>query len=204
MLVPNMTLDEIRKEINKDFPILVRKMGYVTQDIQKQWRKVGKPDDYIKFFDYTSKFKNHWIYRIEPLRKFSNCSAMLVYYNGRGHAGIASSKELNIIYHTGHFFLRYNERRNLELKTLEEIIRAYMNENHDIEYIDLEEISDDVTTIFGEIVSGIVLGTYNKRLDFLKLNTYLPHHMLSSNQNQKLIELKEATHKYNDSSDQIT
>jgi hypothetical protein len=204
MLVPSMTVDEIKKEINKDFPILVRKMGYVCEEIKKKWKKDKKPEGFVQFFDYNSKYKNHWIYRIQRFKKFSNASAMLLYYNGKGHAGISASKDIGIIYHTGHFFLRYNERRNLQLKSLDEIVRAYMNENFNIEYLDLDQISDDVTTIFGETESGIVLGTYNSRLDFLKLNTYLPHHMLSKNQSQKLLELKEAMQKYQDESHLIT
>jgi hypothetical protein len=201
MLVPSMTLEEIRKEINKDFPILLRKIGYVNHDVRKKLSKAQKAEGYSQFFDYTSKFKNQWIYRIHSFKKYSDNSAMLIYHNGKGHAGIAVSKDLSIIYHTGHFFLRYNERRNLNLKSINEIIRAYMCENVDIEYFDLYEISEGVTAIFGDLKSGIVLGTYNEPLDFLKLNTYIPHEMLSKNQNQKLIELKEATLKYDDTSE---
>jgi len=35
MLVPLMTIEEIRREINKDFPIVFRKMGYVAQKLKK-------------------------------------------------------------------------------------------------------------------------------------------------------------------------
>ncbi len=190
MMVPGMTLEEIKKEVAKDFAILYRKMGYVTEEMHKKWRREKKPDGYAEFFNYTSKYKNHWIYRLQSFKKYCAASAMLLYYNGKGHAAISVSKDISIIYHTGHFFLRYNERRNLQLKTLEDIVRAYMNENFDIEYLDLEKISDKVTHIFGEIDSGVVLGSFHRRLDFLRLNTYLPHHMLSRNQNQRLAELK--------------
>jgi len=50
MLVPLMTIEEIRREINKDFPIVFRKMGYVAQKLKKK---------FVQFFDYYSKYKNN-------------------------------------------------------------------------------------------------------------------------------------------------
>lgn len=40
MLVPLMTIEEIRREINKDFPIVFRKMGYVAQKLKKKIRAI--------------------------------------------------------------------------------------------------------------------------------------------------------------------
>ena len=35
MLVPSMTFEEIRKEIEKDFEIVFRKAEYVTKDLKR-------------------------------------------------------------------------------------------------------------------------------------------------------------------------
>ena len=53
MLVPSMTDEEIRKEIEKDFPILYRKSLYVAAEIKKQNMPLQKKR-IIKTFDYVS------------------------------------------------------------------------------------------------------------------------------------------------------
>jgi len=40
MLVPLMTIEEIRREINKDFTIVFSKMGYVAQKLKKKIRAI--------------------------------------------------------------------------------------------------------------------------------------------------------------------
>jgi len=91
---------------------------------------------------------------------------------------------MNIIYHTGHFFERYNERLNLGLKTIPDIIRAYMSESSRYEFKDIEDVSPGIYKVFCSISSGIVLGTLNKSLRLMKANTFIPNAMLSKNQHE--------------------
>ncbi len=201
MVLPTMTLEEIRKEIDKEYPILNRKMNYVMVDLQKKLGKAVKKQDYTLFFDYVSKFKNNWIYKIYISRKKSNYVPMLLYHNGKGHAGIGVTFEKKIIYHTGHFFERYNERGKLGLNSLNDIIKAYMAENTFIQFQELEEIGPGIFTIFGNIPSGIVLGMFNKPLQLVKANTFLTNEMLTPNQQEQKEQLKASLEKYKNTSD---
>jgi hypothetical protein len=198
MIIPTMTLEEIRKEISKDFPILDRKVNYVVHDLLKKLSNYEKTKGYVQFFDYCSKYKNHWIYRLNVSKKDSGFDAMLLYHSGKGHAAISVTRQLSLIYHTGHFFERYNERCKLGLKTLNDIIRAYMNENDVYHFQEGEEITTDTVTMFCNIPSGIVLGTYNKKLDFVKANTFVPNGMLTRTQKELSDELKKALEKDKD------
>ena len=155
MIVPSMTLEEIRKEIEKDYPILIRKMTYVAQDLEKT-EQSRQEKGFERFYDYCSKYKNQWIYRLHITKKVSECAAMLVYHSGKGHAAITASAEMSIIYHTGHFFERYNERCKLGLKTINDIIRAYMSENNIYDFQRIEEIEQGIFKIFCLIQSGII------------------------------------------------
>jgi hypothetical protein len=195
MIIPTMTLEEIQKEISKDFPILDRKVNYVIHDLIKKLSKDAKKRGFVQFFDYCSKYKNNWIYRVSIKKKESGFEAMLLYHSGKGHAAIAVTRELNLIYHTGHFFERYNERCKLGLKTLNDIIRAYMNENNIYHFEEGEEIAPDIFTMFCVIPSGIVLGTYNKKLDFVKANTFVPNDMITKKQRELYEELKKELEK---------
>jgi hypothetical protein len=204
MLVPNMTLDEIRKEIEKDFPILHRKMGYVADDLKKKLKKPDIIKGFVKFDYYLSKYKNRWLYQIHITKKTTHLIALLICRNTKGHACISMLPNNVLCFQTGHFFERYNERQNLCLKEFDDIVKHYLSATHRLEYEMLEEISPEVYTMFGTIDSGVVLGTFNYNVNLIKINTFLTNEMLNSNQKELKIMLKEALDKYKDSSDQIT
>ena len=195
-----MTLEEIRREIEKDYPILLRKMGYVASDLGKKLSKEVKKQGNFYFYDYVSKYKNHWIYRIKANIKGPVYNAIMLYHNGKGHAGIIPSVDMDITYLTGHFFERYNERRKLGLKTLREIICAYISEVDTFKFQEMEEIDEGIFKIFGMIPSGIVLGMFNKPLMLVKANTFVANETLTMNQKELMEELKIKLEKYKDTS----
>jgi hypothetical protein len=200
MILPGMTLEEIRKEINKDFPILYRKMNYVQEDLDKKYSKSQKKEGYDEYFEYNSKYKNKYIYRIFRKHKKTERQSMLIYHNGIGHVGISVTFEMHIIYYTVHFFKRYNERRNLGFTLHTDIVRNLLSENNQIAFNEIDEIAPDIFTIYGYIESGMILGIYNSKLDLVKLNTYLTTEMLNKNQNNRIAYLKEILKKYEDTS----
>jgi hypothetical protein len=200
MLVPRMSVKEIRNEVLKDFAIVRRKMEYVAFDLKKTLDKKTFREGYVHFFDYVSKYKNHWICRVTVDKNQFHRKAMLVYHSGKGHAGIGVVDGNKIIYHTGHFFLRYNERLNLGLLEFNDIVRRFMNENFDYHFISVDCIGDRVFTFFGTIDSGIIVGTIDANNLFAKMNTFLPEAILSPNQEKRLAMVRETMHKYKDDS----
>ena len=204
MLVPRMTIKEIRNETVKDYPMVLRKMEYVAKDLLKNLDKKKLCEGYVHYFDYVSKLKNHWICKVEVNKKFYDRLAMLVYHNGFGHAGISVVDFSKIVYHTGHFFLRYNERRNLGLVNFNDIVRAFMKENCSYQFYNIDCIGDRIFTIFGQIESGVIAGTVDRNLFFAKMNTYLPEAILSPNQEKRLARLRDAMEKYKDNAGEVS
>jgi hypothetical protein len=196
MLVPNMSVEEIRKEVLKDYPILQRKMNYHSLDIKKKLSTATLKQGYVQFFDYTSKYKNHWIYKIICYKKEYDIMAMLVYHNGKGHVGIEVADDNSIIYHTGHFFLRYNERRQLGLCNFNDIVKAYLNENFMYHLQMLDKLTPDIYTFFGRTQTGVIMGTINKKTSFAKINTFLTNESLNKNQLEQLNQLRAQMEKY--------
>jgi hypothetical protein len=195
-----MTLEEIRKELEKDFPILFRKVCYVTKDWNKRLSKAEKEKGFERFYEYCSKYKNQWIYRIHITKNDSDCTATMLYYNGKGHAAITMTRTTEFIYHTGHFFERYNERRNLGLKTINDVIRAYMRENNRYDFKSVETVAPNIEKIFCSINSGILLGMINKNVKVVKANTFIPNEMLSKNQSELKLQIINELEKYKDTS----
>jgi hypothetical protein len=203
MLVPSMTMREIRNEMVKDFPMVYRKMEYVAEDLKKTLDKKTFCQGYVHFFDYVSKLKNHWICRVAVDKFRFQRRAIMVYHNGHGHVGISVIDFNKIVYHTGHFFLRYNERLNLGLKDFHDIVRAYLKENYDYNFINIDCIGERIYTIFGTINSGVVAGTIHSDLMFAKMNTFLPEAILSPNQEKRLAKLRQVMEKYKDNADDL-
>jgi hypothetical protein len=196
MIIPTMTLEEIRKELEKDYPIVLRKMYYIIQDLNKKQSKATLKQGYVHSFDYLSKYKNHWLCQVRSGKKKNNYRSMMLYHNGKGHAAISMTDEKHIIYHTGHFFERHNERLRLGLNNLNDIIRAYMVEDDIVRFQEMEEIEPGIWKVFGMIESGIILGMFNKPLDLLKINTFVANDMLTKNQKELTEELIESLEKY--------
>ncbi len=200
MLVPAMTFEEIRKEIDKDFPIVKRKMGYIADDLNKKLSKAQKQNGHLEYFDYISKYKNHWIIRETITKKSNNFNSLLLYHNGKGHAAIAVACDNFMIYHTGHFFERYNERLNLGLLALNDIMRAYMNETTRFDVKELEEVEPGISKAFCVIKTGVILGINNTNINMLKANTFLRNDQLFEDQkafsDELNIEMRKQLEKY--------
>lgn len=182
MLVPAMTLPEVRKEVLKDLVIVKRKIIYVSQAIIKEARK-HHLKTHERYMDYVSTQKNTWIFHFRYSHKEVYIGTIVYFYGVNGLAALTiDMKEEALHYHTGHFFKRYNERRNLGLVKPEDIIRVYIKDNTQISYQPLEKIATGLQTIFGLISTGIVLGYKNSNINMLVLNTYITHEMLKGQQ----------------------
>jgi len=196
MLLPSMTLEEIRKEVDKDYEILVRKINYHSLDIKKRLSKYELEKGYEYYFDYLSKYKNKWICRLVLDKKGCLYSSLLIYRNYRGHVCISPSRTKDITYFTGHFFERYNERCKLGFTNFNDIVKHYMKEMGRFNYEILNEIEPGISKIFCTTSQGIVLGMYNKEYNLIKANTFIPNEMLTENQATLKNELNFALDKY--------
>src|SRR5205814_4869891 len=117
MLVPAMSLQEIRAEFDKDFPIIFRKSSYVCEQVHKRYKpRIDEVVEHV--YDYTSKYKNTWLYKVMVSKKKSESRYLLYFYGARGLVGIQPctiQNETVLIYLTAHFINRYNERLKLNL-----------------------------------------------------------------------------------------
>lgn len=188
MLVPAMTLEEIRKEVLKEFPILQRKAGYVGKEEYK-YKKHSKVKDFIKTYDYVSKYKNNWICTVQYTNE-QWVTAHLALFNGpKGLAAIAYDSERDMLhYYTAHFFNRYNERLKLNLIKPTDIIRHYHANNNAIGYAKIGDPTAAIYKFLGKGYTGIVLGTVHNHLRLMKMNTFLANDGLTENQS-KLSEI---------------
>jgi len=196
MLVPSMTLAEIKKEIDKDFPIVRNKGIYVQRKLLHDLKPHGS-DKIVRYLDYVSKYKNNWIIRFGLSKKDSKMSQMVWYHNEKGLAAISiADNGAWLCYHTPHFFRRVNERLNLNLSRPQDIIRRFMDENDRFHVEILEEFGEGLFTIFCATRSGYILGVEDDNNHFFKMNTFITHDMLKGSQRSLAEELNSEMGKY--------
>jgi hypothetical protein len=182
MLVPSMTIDEIRKEIARDLPILKSKVDHLEHKLRRATRPHGN-DKVVRFYDYVSKYKNNWIFRIVVMRRQMEATLLVYYYTNIGLVGIITAVNDDfLVYHTSHFFKRYNERLGLSLKTPNEIMKAFINECYEFAANRMKKLSPGIYHVFCASNTGYCLGVENEDKHFIIMNTFISQQMLKGNQ----------------------
>ncbi len=182
MLVPAMNLAEIRKEIDKDFEIVVRKSLFVLKDLKKEHAPL-RQKRIIKVYDYFSKFKNNWIFKWDVDKKVTLPVYLVWYIGDRGLTAIQTfPNQRGLFYYTSHYFKRYNERLNLEINDPKKLLHIFMQNHLAYTFQFLEEIAPGVWKFFAYTKNGVALGTYIQSQDYYKMNTFITHDMLKGNQ----------------------
>ncbi len=177
-----MTLIEIRKEIEKDFPIVVRKADFLEHKLTRETRPHGK-DSFVRVYDYLSKYKNNWLIRIETRRRVMGTSFLVYYYNNIGLAGITVSPDEELLgYYTSHFFKRFNQRLALNLTKPNEIMKAFINECFTFHGRNLDVISPGIYKTVCATQKGYCLGIMDENKKFLRINTFITKDMLKEGQ----------------------
>jgi hypothetical protein len=179
MLVPAMNIEEIRKELNKDFPVLNRKMVYVAHKLLKTI-KPARDKIITRVSDYFSGNKNKWLYRLSISQKKQECFLLIYYYNAKGISAFSKINNTDYLLHfTSHFFDRYNERCHLGLKDKIEIMKVYLSENGIYTFHERQQIANGIFKIYSLTQKGIILGTLDKNLKVYHFNTFIPLNLLS-------------------------
>jgi len=196
MLVPAMSLTEVRKEIAKDFPIIYRKAVFVLTKMEKRYRPLkGKLVEQL--FDYRSKNNNRWFYKISLIKDDPIVQFMVYYESKRGLCAVVPMNESEtLVYLTAHFFNRYNERLHLNLVRPYDILVSYMMDNLAYHRRRIETVSPGVHKIFCVSERGICLGTELREVDFVRLNTFVTKDMLMGDQIENHETMSKVLDKY--------
>jgi hypothetical protein len=200
MLVPAMTINEIRRDIDKDYPSVKSKASYMAHKVARIFGP-GKDKNVVRFFEYCSFNKNKWIYKIQIHKKQEHFLLFTYYYNNKGLNAFSLLEPFDYLLHfTGHFFARYNQRLQLNLVQPNDIIRAYMEENSSYTFYKRKIISKGIVKIFCLTEKGIILGTQDDNTKVYHMNTFIPYFMLSNRKIKTIEEMMDCVIKmWNDS-----
>jgi len=185
MIVEAMTMEEIRNELKKDFPIVFRKANYVSI-AERKTLKLDRGTECHGFYEYYSKYKNHWIYRIVYTKKETFFSFLNYNNDSRGLNAIVTTGDMDdtLFFLNGHFFKRYNERRKLGLTTTFDILSAFLEETTAFDPVVVSDLGNNLNEVFCTGKSGVLLGVENTVTNTIRINTFISNDMLKTNQQE--------------------
>ena len=172
MIVESMTNEELRKAVEADLEKVRVKSTHHLHSIEKVMRKT-KMTRFKKYFPYFSPNKNHWIYGIVVTPKHTTMYYCVYYYTSKGITVLQPISTGCMYKFNGHVFERYFERQQRNVNVPQQWIMQYMDET--IGYCSklLDEIAPGIFNVFITVPRGACLGTYNKKLNFHEVRTFI-------------------------------
>ena len=169
-----MNSRELMNEIAKDYPMVLRKAIYLTENMRREAVK-SKSKSVSRIFNYKSKQLNNWFIISHHIVDIAYYAVVVYYLDNHGLNGIAVSPESKeFIHFTPHFLERYNERfLKQEYIEKNELLKHFITHNAlgtGVHAIDDDEIKYENFVRFNE---GIGLGYVEQ---FNDISTSIVHH----------------------------
>ena len=190
MIVPGMTLPEIRQAVLKDFQSELRnKLNSIMVTHKRKWQLNGGRDT-LETILFPVKSKNDWRIIIE-------CSAFgavgMAYLVSYADTGITASylctafDGLSFMHFNPHFFQRYRERLKLTIEKPEELVKTFFKKNRHLfpGFLDTEDGSKQM---FVPLRGGVGLGLHHPTDDIYEFKTFVDDSLLKENQKKRIEE----------------
>lgn len=185
MLLQNMTHEEVRNEILKDLPNVERYEEYQWKNYRRKSLKMREFPKYI-FTEYKSPRKNTWLISTKFFGKgdFSSTFGVLQVQNGlvlhQAFAGNLDNKFSTICTFIPHFFERYAQYNNLDLKG-KDLIKKVLRDDCSFQIDKTNEISgrrdrDKENNVHACMTHGVGMG-YEVGYKHFLIKTYIKYDM---------------------------
>ncbi len=199
MLVEAMTYKEITAQVMSEYDkILSTTMLRLGLEYEKERKKlkIDKKRTYRKEYVIKTAGKNTWIIilgKAPSQEKFTdryctNTCCATYYYNSKGlQVFNPQSTKVILAVYNGHFFMRYNERLRLNLKTPIDIVKHFFKYNS---YIEPQiTVKGDRLFALGICKSGMLLGEAINDYTWVQWRTFVSKDLLKPGQDELEIEL---------------
>jgi hypothetical protein len=191
MIVPGMTLPEIRQSVLKDYQSELRnKLNSITVTHQRKWQVNGCRDT-LETILFPTKSKNDWRIIIECTSFGASTMAYLVSYNTIGITAsflCTAFDSLSFMHFNTHFFKRYKERLKLKIEKPEELVKTFFKKNRHLfpGFLDMEDGSKQ---LFVPLRGGVGLGIHHPDDDIYEFKTFVDDSLLKENQRKRIEEI---------------
>ena len=191
MIVPAMSLSEIKKSVFEDFSGEIKsKIETIKMSQKSRWIRSGKTD-FVETILCPSKSKNNWRVTVACKKNGVFTTPYLISYNNVGITAshVSSGIGENALMHFNtHFFKRYKERGKITIEKPEDVVKFFFKKNLALIpcYLPRE---DGTLQLFVPLNGGVGLGNYHKETDIWEFKTFVDDSLLGQDQKDAVMEI---------------
>ncbi|MDP4283213.1 MAG: hypothetical protein Q8891_02225 [Bacteroidota bacterium] len=188
MIVPNMSLPEIRKSVFEDFACEIKnKLQSIKVTHQSKWIRNGRKD-FVETIPVTVKSKNNWRITVACNNKGVTANPYLISYN---NIGITASHvpldlvSMPLMHFNTHFFKRYRERAMIAIERPQDLIKYFFRKNVVLLPCYFPR-KDGTQQLFTPLAGGLGLGNYYEESNICEFKTFVDNSLLGENQKEDI------------------
>jgi hypothetical protein len=191
MLVPNMSLPEIRKSVFDDFTSEIKSKLQSLKVIQQgKWMRNGRKD-FVETIPCQVKSRNTWRITVSCGNHGVLAVPYLISYN---NIGITASHialdfdSMPLMHFNTHFFKRYRERGKISIEKAEDLVKYFFRKNAFLCpcYYPRE---DGTQQLFTPLKEGIGLGNYHEESGICEYKTFVDNSLLRQDQLDNIYQI---------------
>jgi hypothetical protein len=191
MIVPNMSLPEIRKAVSDDLAYEIkRKIQSIEVTHSGKWIRNGRKD-FVETILFPVKSKNNWRITVTCNKNGVNAVPYLISYNKIGvtasHVPLGFDP-ISLLHFNTHFFKRYRERGKIAIEKPEDLVKFFFKKNTVLLpcYFPRE---DGTLQLFTPLAGGVGLGNYHEESDICEFKTFVDNSLLGQNQKDQIANI---------------
>jgi hypothetical protein len=191
MLVPAMSLPEIKKSVYNDYQPEVKNREEIIKTVYKaKWIRNGRKD-FAETVTFPVKSRNNW--RITIICNKGNVTT-IPYLISHDKVGItasyllADSPEMPLMHFNSHFFKRFRERGKIDMDKPEQVINFFFRKNLVLIpcYCPRE---NGTQQLFVPVHGGVGLGNYHEDTQVCEFKTFVDNSLLRQDQREAVAQI---------------
>lgn len=188
MIVPNMSLSEIRKSVFDDFACEIKnKIQSIKVTHHGKWIRNGR-QDFVETILLPVKSKNNWRITVACNKNGVNANPYLISYNNKGITASQfsiNSFSMSLLHFNTHFFKRYRERGKIAIEKPEDLVKFFFKKN--VAFLPCYFTREDGTQqLFTPLAGGVGLGNYHEEDDICEFKTFVDDSLLREDQKEEI------------------
>jgi hypothetical protein len=191
MIVPNMSLPEIRKSVFDDFACEIKsKIQSIKVTHHGKWIRNGRKD-FVETILYGVKSRNNWRITVACSKNGVTAIPYLISYNNIGMTASHIPLDFDsmpLMHFNTHFFKRYRERGKIAIEKPEDLVKFFFRKNTILLpcYFPRE---DGTQQLFTPLVGGVGLGNYHVESDICEFKTFVDDSLLRQDQKDEIFNI---------------
>jgi hypothetical protein len=184
MLVPTMSLTEIKKSVLNDYkPEIKNKEESIKMAYKQKWIRNGRKD-FAETIAFPVKSKNNWRITIICEKGDVTTIPYLISYDKFGVTAsqlLTNTPDVQLMHFNSHFFKRFRERGKIDIDKPDQVIKLFFRKNQLLVPC-FSPREDGTQQLFVPVQDGVGLGNYHPDTFICEFKTFVDNSLLGKDQ----------------------